>query len=78
MHYASVLVLKSIKLIGGKLMEQAGMQRIIACALWLLTSWQSEGAVTKSILVTANARCSLSLLENFSEPTEEREVLPKT
>lgn len=44
MYNDSMLVLESTKLIGGKLMEQAGM--IITYALWLLVSWQSEGAVT--------------------------------
>lgn len=73
MYNDSIPVLESIKLIGGKLMEQAGMienNYLCIMAFDKLAVW---GGTNIKHTSNGNAQCSLTLSENFSEAREEGE-----
>lgn len=67
----SVPVLESIKLIGGKLMEQAGMTENNYLCIMAFDKLAVWGGTNIKHTSNGNAQCSLTLLENFSEAREE-------
>lgn len=73
MYKDSMPVLKSVKLIGGKLMEQAGTTENNYLCIMAFDKLAVWGGSDIKHTTTVNAQCSLTLSENISEAREERE-----